>query len=348
MVELNSTGTSTRAWAAGDELVAIAEGGGSDDTLIRLNGGLPMSFITGTKTQFNTAVSDGNIVYVGDQIDIAVDDTPSTPAAGFVGIFGHTRGGIRPAFINPDGQVSTLQAAFAHNKVGINAPNGNGTTVSNLGVSITATGTATTANAASTNVHTAMRRIEYAVTTASTTAVAGLVSGNGLHLLLGKAARRFGGFLYSCRFGRSRGVASNATLRAFNGVCSLNSAPTDVEPSTTVTDAIGVGCDAADTNWQIMHRTGSGTCTKIDTGFAKAVNDTEEMYELTLYSPANTTTRVDYFFRRLSDGASFSGSITTPLPADTTFLGFRNYYSVGGTSSVIGYAHVSVYMETDL
>ena len=46
MPELNSTGTATRAWAAGDELVAVAEGGASPDALARLSS-LPQSFIDG-------------------------------------------------------------------------------------------------------------------------------------------------------------------------------------------------------------------------------------------------------------------------------------------------------------
>lgn len=50
MAELNSTGTTTRAWAAGDEVLVINEGGGSPDTIARVNGGIPAALIDGAPT----------------------------------------------------------------------------------------------------------------------------------------------------------------------------------------------------------------------------------------------------------------------------------------------------------
>lgn len=51
-------------------------------------------------------------------------------------------------------------------------PQGNGTVISTMGLTLTATGTATAANVAVTNIHTMMRRLDYLVTTAAATAVA--------------------------------------------------------------------------------------------------------------------------------------------------------------------------------
>lgn len=270
----------------------------------------------------------------------------ATPSADQVNLMGRNIAGrMLPAFVGPSGLDSALQPFIARNKIAFANPVGNATTLNNLGIALSATGTATTANVATTNVHTAIKRLEYAVTTASATAVAGFRSTSAQYHI-GAGGTIYGGFTFVCRFGPSRGVASNATRRFFVGLSSLTAAPTDAEPSTVTTNAIGVGADAADTNWQIIHRNASAGATKIDTGFAKGVADTSEMYELALFtSPAGST--VGYEFTRLSDGAVFSGTISTNLPAVTTLLAPRGWTSVGGTSSAVGIALASLYLETD-
>lgn len=216
-----------------------------------------------------------------EQLDFPLETTPLTPAADNVGIMGRKVGGrMMPGFIGPSGLDTAIQPFLARNKIGWFSPPGNAVTVHQHGLVLTATGTATAANVAATNVHTAMRRLEYAVTVAATTAVAGFRSTVAQYFM-----GALGGFHLVVRFGRSRGVAANATLRGFVGLSSLTGASTNVEPSTTETNAIGVGCDAADANWQIMHRLTTGATTKVDTGIAKAVSDTTEMYDLALFSP---------------------------------------------------------------
>ena len=46
-------------------------------------------------------------------------------------------------------------------------------------------------------------------------------------------------------------------------------------------------------------------------------------------------------------GTTFTHTITSNLPAATTLLGFQAYNSAGGTSSVMGIALASLYIETD-
>jgi len=48
-----------------------------------------------------------------------------------------------------------------------------------------------------------------------------------------------------------------------------------------------------------------------------------------------------------STGATASGTINTNMPTNTTLLAPRGWMSVGGTSSVIGIALMSCYLETD-
>lgn len=220
--------------------------------------------------------------------------------------------------------------------------NGNGTGVATLGWTITAVGTATTANVATTNRYTQAAGIEYLVTVAATTAIAGFRE-TATQNFMGNTAGS-GGFTFVCRFGPATGVAT-ATTRLFTGMTSSAVAPTDVEPSTLL-NMFGVGWDAADTNIQFMSNGGAGSATKIDLGIAVPTADRTSLYELYMYCAPNSTT-VYYRFRDLSAGGStVTGSNSTDMPAANTLLASRGWMSAGGTSSVIGYGLKSVYVES--
>jgi hypothetical protein len=111
----------------------------------------------------------------------------------------------------------------------------------------------------------------------------------------------------------------------------------------------GVAYDAADTNMQFMHNSGSGTATKIDLGasFPRPSADRTKMYELAMFSPPNGGDVVRYQITDLGTSATVFGEVTTNLPSATTVLSARGYSSVGGTSSVTGIALASQYIETD-
>jgi hypothetical protein len=284
---------------------------------------------------------------IDGQIDLPYEDNPTAPPVDTVGIFGRRIAGrMLPAFIGPSGLDSALQPWIARNKIAWFNPPGNANTVNQLGMVAAATGTATAANVATTTIHTAMRRLEYAVTTAATSAVAGVRSA-ALQYHIGATTTPYGGFNLIARFGPSRGVASNATRRFWAGLTSITAAPTDVNPSGWATNGIGVGADAADTNWQIMHRNGTSAMTKIDTGIPKAYSDNTEMFELAIFTAPTGTASVGIRLTRLSDGEFFSATLTTNLPAVTQLLTWQIWNSVGGTSSVVGLAIASIYIETD-
>ena len=303
-----------------------------------------------------TKHSNGDIVDLSgggsgsnDPLDLISRENPTPPVDDTVRLFGRRIAGrMLPAYIGPSGLDSALQPWLARNKIAWFNPPGNGGTVNQFGMAVVTTGTATQANVGTANIHQAMRRLEYAVTTASTSAVAGIRGGqNQFHI--GDTNTPFGGFTFIARFGPSRGAASNTTRRFFAGMTSSTAAPTDVDPSagTTWANIIGVGADAADTNFHIMHRTGTGQVAKIDTGIPKAYADNTEMFELALFTAPTGTPSVGIRFTRLSDGVHFSHTITTNLPTATTLLNWQIWNSVGGTSSVIGISIASVYIETD-
>jgi hypothetical protein len=235
-------------------------------------------------------------------------------------------------------------------KLGFWAGISGGTTINgeNIGTP-TAIGTATTAapSVSATQYAQVVPRLEYAVTVASTSAIAGFrYTQNWIRI--GGSSLPMTGFYFQLMFGTSRGSASNATKRVYAGLTSATAVPTDANPSTTLADLIGVGADSTDTNLQFMTRQGSGTTVKTDTGFAKASADNENLFVLDIFSEPNagtTTMRL----RRLSTGTFFDqithNPLSSDLPTTGVFLGPRLQASVGGTSSVIGTNFYGLYLE---
>ena len=220
-----------------------------------------------------------------------------------------------------------------------------GTAVDTMGLSSALTGTATGASQSLTNAHTRMRRMDLLVTTASTTAVAGVRSGQSI-LVRGNAAG-VGGFACEFLWGPATGVATS-TMRAFAGLVAATAAPTDVEPSSLV-NMVGMGWDAADTQVQIMTNDGTGTATKTaipGTAWAVPTTDRTAAYLLRLSCEPNAST-IEYEATELTTDTTVTGSLSTDLPVNTTYLGPRGYCSAGGTSSVIGFAFGGFWFEGD-
>lgn len=315
-----------------------------------------------------TAVADGDLVPVVDISDTSMAATgtdkkvvasdlqtyvlgdigtalPSTPANG-VSMYSRSIGGRQMLTqVDQGGDLTSLQPHLARNRASRWLPAGNsGTIDTDGGPALTLTGTSTSANVATTNLHTIMKRLECLVTVAATTAVAGFRVTAAQHCR-GNAAK-IGGFHYVCRWGPATGVATT-TNRAFVGMDATTGAPTDVQPSAALNVA-GMGWDAADTNIQVMHNDGSGTCTKIDLGasFPVPTTDRTKVYELSMWCLPNGSD-IKYVVTDLATDATASGTISTDMPAGATLLTPRMWMSVGGTSSVIGIALMGLYIETD-
>lgn len=270
--------------------------------------------------------------------------TPAAPASG-VRLFARKRAGRKmAAAIGPAGLDTVLQPFFGANCIGFIRPNGNSTTLASVGLALTATGTATAANFATTSLHASMRRIDYLVTTAAATAVAGF-RGSANQFWRGNAAG-LGGFFFVCRWAPATGQAT-ATKRAFCGLTGSTAAPTDVNPSTLL-NIMGMGHDAGDANWQMLFNDGAGTATKVDLGASFAVSSTDraDVFELAMFCAPNGS-EVFWQVTRLNTGAVATGSATTDLSSSSTSYSPRGYCSVGGTSSVIGLTLFSLYIETD-
>jgi hypothetical protein len=376
MILFTGTGTFTLAGGAGVTLVPAAGGSLTCATGQELYGlqetvntwrisrtpfagdvFAPASAVDNAIARFNTAtgklLKSGPISFDDSgQINLPFDNTPTTPAAGNMGLLATRLAGSFdvPGFIGPDGFLRALAVDPGEFNIMRFQPSANGVSVQGDGsLPLTVTGTASAAAIGITNLLGMMRRVEALVTVASATAAAGMRATSNL-VRIGRQAAAPGGFLARCTWAPATGVAT-ATNRAFTGLIPTGG-QADVEPSTQL-NCVGMGWDAADANIQIMHNDGAGSCTKIDLGasFPVPTVDRTEVYELQLYSPDSLTQSVGWRVIRYNTtgktiAAQASGTITTDMPGVTQLLSLRTGMSVGGTSSVIGVVVIGMHLAT--
>lgn len=203
------------------------------------------------------------------------------------------------------------------------------------GVQVTVTGNVTAPGKSTSSKFMFSNRWETLVTAPATTAVAGFRC-NTQNYGFGNSAG-MGGYYLNGVTGPATGVTTT-THRYFFGMTQSIANPTDAQPSAQ-TLCFGIGYDDADANLQFMHNDASGTCTKVDLGsnFPVPTSNRSSFWRLIMYSPSNTQ-EVYYKVIDMLDGDVYTGVATTDLPAKTDIFSPRGYASVGGTSSVIGFA----------
>jgi hypothetical protein len=284
----------------------------------------------------------------GGQLRLPSISTPTAPATGGLKLFSDNYGNTaHPAFVGPlDVEALPLQIAIGEGNFYHWAP-ATGTSVSVWGwPAATAAGTATAATTTSGSRRARMKRIEYLVTVAATTAVASWRINSGQVTVNGGNSWE-GGFRGVWHGGPSTGV-TNSSHRFFMGFTQAGLAPSDVNPSTLVL-MCGVGYDDTDTEVQFMHNDASGTATKVALGasFPKPSSDRAFTYRLRMYAPPGTSRALHYEVTYLETGAVATGIATTDLPGTTDFIQTAMYASVGGVSSVVGIAVGAVTLHTE-
>jgi hypothetical protein len=150
------------------------------------------------------------------------------------------------------------------------------------------------------------------------------------------------GFRMCVAFGVSD-TGFNTGARQFYGMTSTTAS---LGLSSTVTvesllNIIGIGSDSLDTNLQIFHNDGSGTCTKIDLGSNFPANRTSgdvatDFFVFELYNPFNSNT-VYYKVASLENNVIVEGSITTNLPSDTTPITMQACRTSGTSSNACSF-----------
>lgn len=319
------------------------------DTLDGAGSGTPGG--STTQVQYNNAGAFAGATEVeieNGQLRLEVNAGQLAPAVNGVKLIGNPDAGrVVPAWLSAAGKIQELQESLArsHSMLWAAVVNQNSFHLLGGTVGPTAVGTATAVAAiATTNYVSRVPRLEYLVTVAATTAIAGY-RGTIQMVTVGGAGATEGGFVYISRWGPATGVATT-TNRAFCGLRNIVSASTDVEFSTFI-NCVGMGWDAADANIQMMHNDGTGTCTKINLGasFPVPTVDRTSFHEIALYSPKGATQTIYYRVTDLVSGAVASGTISTDMPTNTTLLAPCNYMSVGGTSSVVGIGVAKMYLD---
>lgn len=335
--------------ATAADIAALAAGGGGSGDVIGPEDSVDsaivvFSGVTGKEIAASPlrATTDGTLV-------LPLNTSPAAANSGEIKVYSRkVAGRMLPAFIGYFGIDSLLQPFLGRNKIGYWNPPGNGTTVPGvIGFAApTVTGfTAATRNVATTNIFTRMRRLGYG--SAATAGSIGMWL-NSYQYTVGSPSTLLGGFTYVVRFGISD-AAAVAGARMFMGM-RASSTPTNVEPS-TLTNCIGVGHGAADTNLKLFYG-GSAAQTPIDLGANYPTNTrSEDPYELALFSP-NNSGDVYWEVTNLKTGIATAGQIVnsggTVLPTNTTLIGVWGYRTNNTTALAVGLDVISAYIETDL
>jgi hypothetical protein len=92
-----------------------------------------------------------------------------------------------------------------------------------------------------------------------------------------------------------------------------------------------------------MHNDNAGTATRIDTSIAVS---TTTAYALRIYCEPNGTT-IYISVENLSSGVVFETSITTNIPANTTFLSWIQHISNNATAAAVTCGFLDLYIESN-
>jgi hypothetical protein len=241
-----------------------------------------------------------------------VSAEPSTPSADTMVFYAKKIGGrMMPKWKGPSGLDTAIQPALFQNNIIMLVPQTT-TTITLWGTTNTSVGTVSHPALASTNLRTSMRRW---IWTSAATANSASEGRTAAGLVWRGDAAGLGGWYYACRWAIS---SSTANQRVAVGLWATTAATATTQVPSALTNCIFAGWDSADTNLQIMHNDGAGTCTKIDLGASFPANNTTAVYEFMMFASPNGSS-VYYRVVRLDTGAVAEGEITTDLPASTTF-----------------------------
>jgi hypothetical protein len=220
---------------------------------------------------------------------------------------------------------------------------GTGTTVGiNFGDAWTARNAGTSAaqshpTRASTNAMTSMKRAIFGTGTTATGS-SGIQSTNTV-AWRGNAAN-LGGFFFHARFGIQTYLSD---MRVFVGLSALNAAIT--ADMSTVNHTVGICKDSADSVWQFVERSGTGS-TKTSTGVTIAANDIFDFY---MYASPNSSEVTCQLVNAVTGAVLASNTtLSTTLPGNTTFL-----YAHAQAQAVSGLtakelALAKIYVESNL
>jgi hypothetical protein len=277
-------------------------------------------------------------------LQLAAQAEPTAPTAGNLKIYARDIAGkILPKFVGPSGVDTPLQANLGFNRIAWVNPSGGSaltTCLAAMGSAFTNLVGCSNPIPTSTNLLKSTRR-----TTFTTTTTAGSVASHRqqtLQVWRGNAAG-FGGFFYTTRFGTETLASGN---RAFVGLADTIAAPTNVDPTTSPTiGKVGLAINANTGNWKLVNNTAASVPTAPDLGANFAV-DTTSLYELVLFSAPFGTT-IGYRVTNISTGIQTSGTLSTNLPANTSFFAPQVWITNNATAGAASISLGGWYLESD-
>lgn len=339
-VDYTPGSTSGGTWN-GIKIVANATGAvaGVTSYALRLDGPTTPGAGTEVATRIGTGWDIGVDIQSGG-LQLAAQTDPSSPAAGNLRIYAKDIAGrVMPKWIAPSGVDTPFQASLGFNRVSMVIPAG-GTTMTAFGTVPTNVGTLSNPAPAATSLLTSVRR-----TTITSAATAPSLSSHRqgvLQVWRGNAANR-GGFFFTTRIATRTLQSGN---RAFFGLADVTTAPTNVDPTTSTTPGkIGIAINANTGNWSFVNNiTGTApTATALGSNFP--VNNTD-LYELVMYSAPNGSS-IGYRVTNLSTGNTTTGSVSTNIPSNTTFLAPLMWMTNNATAASVAFDTTGWYLESD-
>lgn len=321
------------------DLTVSASAAGTNTQIQYNNGGVleasaDFTWDNATKTLALTG-TDTEIVLNG------ITNEPTAASAGQLKLYTKSIAGrMYPKWVGPNGLDVTVQPGLGFNRVGVIAPN-TGTTLSSLNLNPTTIGTVSHPALASTNFKTQAKRA--LLTTANAAGNLAGVRSTATEMWRGNVSG-YGGFLFLERFAMDTLGTGN---RSFHGLYDTAAAPTNIDPTTSTTPGkIGMAINTNTGNWNLVHNV-SGTAPTVIALGANFPVDTTTVLEIILFSAPNGT-EISYRVRNLITNAETSGTLTTNIPANTSFLGINSWLTNNATTGARAWSLNRMYLESDV
>jgi hypothetical protein len=234
-----------------------------------------------------------------------------------------------------------VQLSIGHRRVGWWNTPGNSTTVTTHGMGHTATGTATARTVATTSLLASLRRVGFV--TGNNPGLSAGTRNNALQFCRGGFVGTLyeGGIVYRARFGLPQILAG---MRWFVGLTGSAAVIGNVNPS-TLTNIVGFGIDAGDTNVQLMQNDAAGTATKTDTGInGRTLNSVFDVF-LAVWPDSAVWS---CYLKRWDVDQYFDDQVTVDMPAQTQLLSPQIWINTGATTGTVAIDVCQQYIETNL
>jgi hypothetical protein len=241
----------------------------------------------------------------------------------------------------PQGEIGAAGGTFEH-RPRVWTANGDGAVTTSFYGWTTFTNSGLTATARSLASSSLRESIPYlAYLTAATAGSGGQVYSAVRFCYRGSAAGR-GGFTCSIRF-CLESASSPANQRSFFGLF-VPATIGNVEPDTLL-NVFGIAAKAGEANFSVMHNDGTGAATMTTLGANFPARGTDNVYEFYMTAVANAAS-IDYTLTNCNTSDVASGSVSSNLPDNTTFLTIGAWINNGSTASAAAFGLMQVVGET--